>query len=321
MRHLPGGGRPRVYALPSEVEAWLRADTPGPRPQTVAVLPFQYLSGLPEERCFGDGLADDLINALARLPGLLVTARTSSFACAQLGLDAREAGARLGAAWLIEGSVRSYGERVRVVARLVDARTGYHAWNEDFDRRLGDVLAAQDEIARAVAAQLRVTLELPAPAPRPAPDLQAYDLWVRGRSLGQRFTPEALARARECFETALARDPGFARAHFGLAELLFLGVQFGLTGDPAAPARARTALQRALELDERCRESQALRAARRVCEQVRQPLVVGALALLYGQCGKRRKARQLLAELEGLPATARVPPSAPPPAQLDQPHR
>ncbi len=257
VRHLPGGGRPRVYAHESEIEAWLRVDVPEPRPQTVAVLPFQYLSGLAEERCFGDGLADDLINALARLPGLLVTARTSSFACAQLGLDAPAAGARLGAAWLIEGSVRSYGESLRVVARLVETRTGYQAWSEVFDRRLGDVLAVQDEIARAIAAALRLTLALP-PRAAARPDLQAYDLWVQGRSLGQRFTPEAFARARACFETAIARDAAFARSQFGLAELLFLGVQFGLISAPDAPARPARRSART-ELDEGCGEAQALK--------------------------------------------------------------
>jgi serine/threonine-protein kinase len=225
---------------------------------SVAVLPFLNLAGAPEDQYFGDGLADDVINALVRVPGLRVTARTSSFAFTERGQDVRQVGAKLGATWLIEGSVRRDQGRVRVSVQLINADTGYHAWSERYDRQLTDIFAIQDEIARSITLALKLTLALEPSHERPTDDLVAYDLWMKGRSISQRFTPAASAQARECYEAAIARDPRFARPYFGLAELLFYGVQFGLTTSTDDARRARDAIATSLELDDRFGEAHAL---------------------------------------------------------------
>jgi TolB-like protein/tetratricopeptide (TPR) repeat protein len=262
VHRLPGGPRPRVFSLRPELDAWLQGGPSRPRPPdeatSVAVLPFLNLTGAPEGEWFGDGLADDVINALVHVPGLRVTARTSSFAFAGQRRDVRKIGARLNASWLLEGSVRRHGERVRVSAQLVSARDGCHAWSESYDRRLTDVLGVQDDIAHSIALALQVTLSPGPPAPRPAGDLAAYHLWTKGRSYSQQFTGEAFGKARRCFEAALALDPRFARAHHALAELLFYGAQFGLSPAPDEVSRVRQEVVRAVELDPHLGEAHAL---------------------------------------------------------------
>ncbi len=264
VHHLPGGERPRVFSLTSEIDAWLRTGAPGatsaqPAPAaSVAVLPFLNLTGDTDGECFGDGLADEVINALVRVPGLRVTARTSSFVFTDKGRDVRQIGARLGVAWLIEGSVRRDGDRVRISAQLINTADGCHAWSERYDRRLTDIFAIQDDIARSIALSLKLTLSRPAAIAPPTGDLVAYELWVKARSISQEYTSTAYGQARECYEAAIARDPRFARAHFGLAELIFYGLEFGLSRSPRDVATARDALSRALECDELLGEAHAL---------------------------------------------------------------
>jgi TolB-like protein len=262
VHRLPGGGeKPRVFSLKSEIDAWLRLGADRPREQpglSVAVLPFLNLGGSAEDQYFGDGLADDIIDALVRMPGLRVTARTSSFAFSGRGHDVREIGERLHAAWLIEGSVRRDGERVRVSAQLVNTHDGYHAWSDRFDAALTDIFAIQDEIAASIARALRVTLAVPPRSGRPTKDTAAYGLWVKGRSISQRWTRETLEQARVCYEAAIARDPGFARPYFGLAELFFYAVQFGLTTSADPVPRLRETIATSLELDDRFGETHAL---------------------------------------------------------------
>jgi len=224
----------------------------------VAVLPFLNLTGGPDDQYFGDGLAEDLINALVRVPGLRVIARTSSFVFTDRGRDVHEIGRRLGATWLIEGSVRRARKRVRVSAQLVNTRDGFHAWSECFDRQLTDLLEIQNDIARAIASALQVTLEIGGPVKSRAPDVAAYDLWVKGRSISQQFTQGAIAQARQCFEGAIARAPTFAKPYFGLADLLFAAVQFGLVEPREALPQLRAAITRSLELDESFPEAHAL---------------------------------------------------------------
>jgi TolB-like protein len=260
VHHLPGGGRPRVFSLKTEIDAWLKAGLQKPAGETpsVAVLPFLNLSASEGNSYFGDGLAEELINALVRIPGLRVIARTSSFAFSKRGHDVREIGTQLGTEWLLEGSVRRDRRRVRVAAQLINTRDGCHAWSECYERRLTDIFDIQEELARSIASALKVKLSAPVSSERPTEDLTAYDLWVKGRSISQQFTLEAFTQARECFESALARDPCFARPYFGLAELLFYGVQFGLTPQPDDLPRIRTAIARSLQLDDRNGEAHAL---------------------------------------------------------------
>ena len=175
VHHLPGGPRPRVFSVKSELDAWLQAGrTPSrPEPVSVAVLPFLNLTGGPDDQYFGDGLADDLINALVRIPGLRVIARTSSFVFTDRGRDVHDIGRRLGATWLIEGSVRHERKQVRISAQLVNARDGFHAWSECFDRQLTDLFSIQDEIAQAIASALQVKLAIGASVKRQTSDLAA----------------------------------------------------------------------------------------------------------------------------------------------------
>ncbi len=258
VRRLPGGDKPRVYALKSELDAWLRTSPAERRePESVAVLPFVNLTADKESEYFGDGLADEIINALTRIPGLRVTARTSSFAFRSKDQDVREIGARLGAAALLEGSVRRQNNRVRISAQLVSAEDGNHLWSESYERELGDIFAIQDELARSIALALKVRLT-PAPlVERRTEDLEAYSLWLKGRCLGVRYTPEAIAGARACFEAAIARDPRFPAPYVAIAELLFEAAQYLLL--PATEARrAKQAVLKALSLDDRLGEAHAL---------------------------------------------------------------
>jgi TolB-like protein len=187
----------------------------------VAVLPFASLSSDKENEHFGDGLADEVITLLTRVPRLRVTARTSSFSFRDKLQDVREIGARLGVTALLEGSVQRSGGRVRVSAQLVEARNGFHLWSDSYDRDAADVFAVQDEIAHAIARALEVRLE-PSPAVPSRANLEAHSHWLKGRHYYYQGYEdvEALAKSRSCLERALTLDPMFPRPYVSLAELL-----------------------------------------------------------------------------------------------------
>ena len=189
-----------------------------PDKAAVAVLPFDNLSGDPEQAYFSDGITEDVITELSRFRELLVIARNSSFAFRGKAVDVREIGRALGADYVVEGSVRRAGARVRITAQLIDAATGAHLWAERYDRPLEDVFAIQDEIARGIVATVaaRVLEEREIAARRRPPrDMRAYDLFLQGYRLSDTYTPEAQAQARELFERARELDPTFARAYTG----------------------------------------------------------------------------------------------------------
>ncbi len=259
VHRLPGGDKPRVFALKSEIDGWLQIGRRGATAQapSVAVLPFANL-GSDDNDHFGEGLADDIINALTRIHGLRVTARTSSFAFRGKEGDVREIGARLKAATLLEGSIRREGDRLRVSAQLVGATDGYHLWSESYDRRLTDIFAIQDEIAQAIALALRLRLAPEPIARRPTENLEAYDLWLRGRCIGGRYTPEAFAKARECYAAAIALDPSFALPYADMADSVFHAATFGMTASPEAAWQARDAVLKALELNDSLGDAHAM---------------------------------------------------------------
>ncbi len=181
---------------------------------SIAVLPFTNMSGADEDEFLCEGLAEEIINALTRIPGLRVIARTSSFAVGRMGLEVREAGARLDVKHILEGSVRRAGQRVRITAQLVSTADGGHVWSERFDRELTDILALEDEIAEAIADRLRVGLATEGRGSRrPAINLEAHALFLEGRHYFGRGTPEAMAQAKELFECAIEVEPGFALSH------------------------------------------------------------------------------------------------------------
>ncbi len=228
---------------------------------SIAVLPFHNMSGAAEDEYLCEGLTEEIINVLTRIPGLRVIARTSVFAVGRMGLDVREIGARLDVGTILEGSVRRSGQRVRITAQLVSSGDGGHLWSERFDRELTDVFALEDEIAEAIAERLRVGLNREDGASRrPAVDAEAHNAFLEGRYHLARGTPQALAQAMACFERAIARDPGFALAFDSLAEVYwYLGFFGGLLPRDAFSQGTWHAL-RALELDDTLAETHALLA-------------------------------------------------------------
>jgi serine/threonine-protein kinase len=206
---------------PWTARAGARQDASRGAAASIAVLPFANLSPSPDNEYFADGMTDELINALAKVPGLHVVSRTSCFAFKGRPEDAREIGRQLRVATVLEGSVRRAGPRLRVSTQLINVADGFLLWSESFDREAEDVFAIQDEIARAIGSALRGRLLQPraaAPIKRPTDDLEAYHLYLRGRQSWNRRTEQDLQEAVRCFEQALARDPGFALAHAGLAD-------------------------------------------------------------------------------------------------------
>jgi serine/threonine-protein kinase len=221
-------------------------------PPSIAVLPFANLSPSPDDEYFADGMTDELINALAKVPGLHVVSRTSCFAFKGRPEDAREIGRRLQVATVLEGSIRRAGSRLRVATQLINVADGFLLWSESFDREAADVFAIQDEIARAISSALRGRLVAPraeARVRRPTDDLEAYQLYLRGRQLWNRRTEQDLHEAMRAFEQALARDPGFALAHAGAADTwAVLGFYSAAPPGEVFP-RAKQAARRALDLD------------------------------------------------------------------------
>jgi adenylate cyclase len=195
-------------------------------PHSIAVLPFGNLSPDADEAYFADGLSEELLNVLARVPGLKVTSRSSSFVFRDSDAGAREIAARLGVAYLLSGSVRRQGEDVRISAQLTAAGEDRQVWANAYDRRLADIFAVQEDIAQAIADALASTLGVRQVEVRPATsDLEAYALYLRGRQLfAQRGAN--LPAARELLERAVARDPRFADAWAVLASTWYVWVSY-----------------------------------------------------------------------------------------------
>jgi TolB-like protein/Flp pilus assembly protein TadD len=195
-----------------------------PPAHSIAVLPLANLSGQPSEDYFSDGLSEELINALARLKPLEVVARTSAFRFKGSKAGAKEIGAKLGVAYILDGSVRRDGTLVRISTTLAEARTGFERWSQTFDRELKDILAVQSEIAQAVAEALKVRLlgaDIAAFSLGGAANAEAYDAYLRGRRLFDRGGSEANYRAALAqFDTAIAADPAFSAAHAARARAL-----------------------------------------------------------------------------------------------------
>ncbi len=221
-----------------------------PPKASIAVLPFANMSTDPDNEFLADGIAEEVINALAQLPGLRVAARTSSFAFRGRDEDLRGIGDALNVSTVLEGSVRRSGNRLRVTAQLIDVADGFHLWSERYDRELRDVFDIQDEIAAAIVTRMRITLGRGTGAlVRPGTDnVDAYQLYVRGRALLYRRGAN-IDRALECFERAVALDPGYAAAHAGRAEALMTMGMWGLRRGFESMPQARAAANRALEID------------------------------------------------------------------------
>jgi len=218
--------------------------------RSLGVLPFVDLSAERDQEYFGDGIAEEILNALAKVGALHVAARTSCFAFRGTTVDAREIGRRLGVEALLEGSIRKAGDRVRTTVQLIDARNGYQLWSERFDREIEDIFAIQDEIARSVIDALGLSLtqrEERRLLKASTKNVEAYEFYLRARKLFQQWTRQSIELARQMFERAIELDPYFAAAWAGLATAHVYLFSWG--GRDPDLQRAHNASTRALELD------------------------------------------------------------------------
>ncbi len=222
----------------------------GPAKKSIAVIPLANMSADPENEYFSDGMTEEIINALAKIPGVQVASRTSSFAFKGKEVDVREIGEKLGVASVLEGSVRKVGSRIRITAQLIDVANGYHMWSETYDRQLEDVFAIQDEISRAIVDALKVRLvgdtgKLVVPTTE---NMEAYTLYLKGRYFFNRFGETDLRKGLDFFQQALSEDPGYARAYSGIADCWSNLADDWVVPDDAYP-RAKAAATKALELE------------------------------------------------------------------------
>jgi serine/threonine-protein kinase len=258
----------------SDVKAALAGAAQGYEPApSIAVLPFANLSPDKENEYFSDGLTEEIISALSRIPGLKVIARTSAFAFKGRNEDVRRIADTLGVTHVLEGSVRRSANRIRVTAELVNACDGSHQWSERYDRQLEDIFAVQDEIAAAIATTLQMKL---ATAPRAhPPKLAAYEELLKARHYLGKWSPEAAAKGQECLKHAIALDPSFAVARCELAWFLFVLVSENLLSPSETAALMKTEAEEALSIDPSLPEAHA---------------VLGAVAVLdynWAEAGRR----------------------------------
>ena len=224
-----------------------KADVP-----SIAVLPFVNMSADPEQEYFCDGLAEELIDALARQENLRVAARTSAFQFKGQSRDVAEIGERLRVRFVLEGSVRKAGNRLRINAQLIDTRDGYHVWSERYDRVLEDIFEIQDDISGAIFDKLKLRLVGGIGQPvveRYTADVDAYNLYLKGRHHLYKRTPDGFRKAAEYFEQVIDKDPRMALAYAGWADCYSVPSWYG--GFPAseANAKARSLAQQALDVD------------------------------------------------------------------------
>ena len=246
------------------VGRWRAHGAAGPAsPASAAVLPFADLSPGHDQEYFSDGLTEELINALSKVDGLRVAARTSSFQYKGRGVDVRQVGRQLDVGSVLEGSVRRSGNRVRISAQLVSARDGYQLWADEYDRDLADVFAVQEDIARSIVGALKVHLGGRAStrlATRPTHDLEAHDLYLKGRFAWNQRSESGMREAVRYLEQAVVRDSSFAQAWASLASAYLLVGPY--SGAPLAEswAKSKAAAAHALALDSTLAEAHTARA-------------------------------------------------------------
>jgi adenylate cyclase len=265
------GGQQTLKNIARPVQVWRWAPLVAPQPAaapvtmqpgdaplalpdkpSIAVLPFQNMSGDPEQEYFVDGLVEDVITALSRDRGLFVTARNSSFTYKGHAVDIRQVGRELGVHYVLEGSVRKAGNKVRITGQLIEAHTGSHVWADRFDGSLEDIFELQDKVANKVASLISPAVEMAEieRAARKTANLQAYDLFLRAKAAFYGTTRKDLDEAIGLAEQCLALDPKFARCHALIAAIYHSRLAGSLSSDLAADAAAaEQAAQRALALD------------------------------------------------------------------------
>ncbi len=225
-----------------------------PHKPSIAVLPFTNMSGDAEQEYFSDGISEDLITDLSKISGLFIIARNSTFAYKGRSVKVQEIGRDLGVRFVLEGSIRKAGNRVRITAQLIDAGSGGHLWAERFDRELTDIFATQDEVVEKIVAALAVNLtqgEAQRLRRRGTTSVEAYETWLRARELLSRSTREAIAQAKAMYRRAIEIDPNFAAPHAGLSLATISDYVSDWAADPEeALDEAERWARRALELDD-----------------------------------------------------------------------
>jgi len=216
--------------------------------KSIAVLPFVNMSDDASNEYFSDGISEELLNLLTRIPQMRVIARTSSFSFKGKDVPIAEIGQILNVAHVLEGSVRKSGNKVRITAQLIDAHSETHLWSETYDRTLDDIFVIQDEIAAIVVAKLKVTLLGPPPKITET-DPAAYTLFLKARQLTRRFTPEALQQSLVVYKQVLEIDPEYTEALLDMAELYIQGTVTGILGLDNGFMLGREAAERALTIN------------------------------------------------------------------------
>jgi TolB-like protein/Tfp pilus assembly protein PilF len=228
--------------------------------RSIAVLAFEDLSPDGDQGYFAEGISEELLNLLARSEGFRVAARTSSFKFKGSDADIGEIGRALNVETVLEGSLRKAGDQVRITAQLIDVDSGFHLWSDTYDRKLENIFSVQDEIASSIVRALQLQLDVGVQTAGRTENVQAYDLYLRGRQLAREPTRSGLLQAIEIYEEALTLDPRFAGAYSGIAEAWTWLEDYG--GIPSAEAfpKAEQAARRALALDPQSAEAHAAMA-------------------------------------------------------------
>jgi len=226
--------------------------------KSIAVLPFINMSADPENEYFSDGISEEILNALTKVEGLQVTARTSSFSFKGKNEDVRQIGNKLGVATVLEGSVRKSGKKMRITAQLINTADGYHIWSENYDSDLEDIFQVQDEISVKIVNRLKENFagkKQEHIVTQPTENLDAYNLYLKGRYHWNKSNPEDIRKAMKTFEEAIAIDPGFASPHCALSFCYSFMGSSGLMKPEEAFAKAKDHTLRAIESDPNHAES------------------------------------------------------------------
>ncbi len=235
---------------------------PLPDKPSIAVLPFNNLSGDPGQEYFSDGITEEIITALSKVPKLFVIARNSTFTYKGKPVKVQQVSEELGVRYVLEGSVRKAGDNIRITAQLIDALTGNHLWAERYDRNLSDIFAVQDEITKKIITAMQAKLtegEQVQAAGRGTNNLEAYLKYLQAKELIQRNNPESNALAKQLAEEAIALDPEYAWAYFVLANIHVSDYWLGTSKSPKdSIEKSRELLQKAILLDDTCADAHRL---------------------------------------------------------------
>ena len=220
--------------------------------KSIAVLPFVNMSNDPEQEYFSDGISEEIINSLVQLPDLRVAGRTSAFSFKGKNDDLRSIGKKLGVLNILEGSVRKSGNRIRITAQLIEVSNGFHLWSQKFDRELNDIFEVQDEISKAIVDQLLIELVKPgnlSSVKTPTKNIEAYNLFLKGRFNWSKRTAEGLKKSISFYEEAIREDPGYAAAYAALSDTYSLLCAYHILSPEDSILKARSIAQKAKAID------------------------------------------------------------------------